>query len=1674
MLCLCAFPFLCVNAEEVNPNDQEEQFATQGEAVADPEEEQDVVEDENPNRQENEPAQEGEAAGKEDGPEQDAAGKEEGAAGKEDGPEQDEGGKEEGPGGKEEGAGGKEEGPGAAGAEEGAGGKEDGPGDGGAEEGAGGKEDGPGAGGAEEGPGGKEEGPGGKEGGEGPGGGEEHQPHKTKEQQKHDWGEIDWEQENLVVNDGLKVGGTLDGWGLYTGLYFPTVEGEGEDAVYSYVYSWEKTTEAQAKKDQRMMLSSDLGQTDPIIACSDFYVNPDNEAVIQIGRNNGYAEGRNKKAGAYAERMHYTFVVNEQSTLFTYKYACVLHVPTNDKHESYQMPAFYVDVSLYSPEGKEVTLNCMSFSGNASFNNSLIQNPATCTEAKVEHGRNTSDEQRPEDYVYQPWSTVSYDLTDYIGYTIVIDIITHDCLVDAGNNSEMAGSHKAYGYFWGKTEPLRLIPRNCGNDDAVITAPEGFVSYNWYRCDDYMPLSSTDNVAVIPKDEIVDGAHYCCEMIGSNSACTKILTDTVLTTIVLEPNFDYKDTCNMTVDFIDKSVVKRDEIKTYRWDFGDGYYSAEASPRHEYKEGGEYEVSLTVVSSRGCSSTFSKIVKVNPKPILSIDGDQKVCYGDMIVLSCLSSQIGNQFFWVNQTGDTISHDISMSERAETSQTYRVSIIDQFNCQYDKDVYVGVSSSPTIYIKGDSSVCFNTPAKLWVWGDADKFIWSSAVEGDTLHFTPQQNTTYCVTGTYTNTGCKTTKCVNVLVNPLPEISVSGPDDICEGEQAILTASGAAEYFWMNVYPGDTLTVSPLETSTYTVVGTDTNGCSGVAQYKVPVIPSPKINVYGNRDICEGEQLNLWVEGAQSYVWDDGTEGAVVNRMPSLNTSMYWVEGANGRCKVKEEIPIVVNPVPMVAIYGKNEICAGETVSLYAQGADSYEWSTGEVERFVDKTLMSSQIFYVKGTSEQGCVSSASYKVNVHPVPSFTVDGPVSVCAGTVVTMQATDEDASCVFQWSNGMIGSTCQTYLDETTTFEVVGTDTTSGCMSKREFRVDVIPLPDIAVSGVTTLCRGLALSLSVTGASSYLWSDGSTSNSFVSVPNSNVTVWVEGTTAGCSTRVDVPVTVLPSPVIWVDGKTDLCQGDSLNLIARGADSFVWNALIDGDRFSSKPTLSASVSLVGTNDNGCATKVEVPFTVSQNPFIVIEGADKVCENSPVTLKATGEDLVQFVWSTGESEAEITEPLMGERLFEVRAWNSHGCSSTAQKKVHTVLPPVISYAGETNVCQGENVVLLAAGASNYTWAQNDAIVQEGERLVYMPENNSLITLIGSEGDCSSTLDIYVTVSPMPTLNVMGETTVCKNQSFTLTASGADEYVWSTGDSTATISYSLSNSTTYMVKGRLIDGCYAKKTIKVEVYPDLNVSLKEVRKKGCPGEPTEVEMEAEGASYYVWSSQPYNLTISGTSSYDLDALIEEPTMVYVVGTDVNGCQGTDSMWIKPKDHNEMTFQILPPVIDRENPTVHFRGFFPKNTQWSWDPGDGSDVLEGEDIVYEYRDVDVVTEDSFRVYMRARSEDGCVFQHSSYVYVWKDFWAPNVFTPNGDGLNDVFRFLGGEYIDDFQFTIYNRCGETVFVGETIDDKWDGNDLNGNPCPNGVYGWYADFYSNYKGIGKTGERKGYVTILK
>lgn len=1273
-------------------------------------------------------------------------------------------------------------------------------------------------------------------------------------------------------NTGVDLRSTrkLAGWELYLGTY-DYDENVGEEG--DYVYSWKKVTETEAAKDERIMWSGDVESLDPIIKCDDFYKSPDRKSpYIQIGKNQGYAEGRNSSS-AYAEKMVYDFTVTPNSTLLSFKYACVLHVPTSDDHTSYQMPAYEFSVSVTSPEGEKAGLLCSDFTAGANFQDkSFKRNDPNCTASLIEKNQNR------EDYIYKPWTTVCHDLTPYIGWNVHIEVIVHDCLVLYGTNKgknkvENGGSHKAYGYFWAQTSKFELVPKNCGTDDATITAPEGFDEYKW-TCretkESLRTLPGQPNVALVPRGAIVDGAHYVCDMVGSNSSCTNLSLDTVLHTIDLAADFKYDNICDQTIQFTDQVEVNRDTIRNYEWDFGDGIVSVAQNPKHIYDEPGLYPVALKVTTGNGCTQTVTRNVTVETTPFLKVDGNQNVCQGDNVVLSILSSAIGKEYFWLDQNNDTISRSISMTMKAETSQPYRAYVLDRNNCLYYKDLYVSVTPSPTIFIRGDTSVCFNVPAKLWAWGDADTYSWSVGSDKDTIHIVPQRSETYQVTGSDTTSGCSTSKTFRLVVNPLPEVSIKGVESVCAGDPAKLSASGASKYTWSAPsldapVIGDTLLGYPLVTTTYTVMATDTNGCSNQKSYTVVVSEKPNLVVHGNQSVCAGEQLNLWVEGARSFLWDDGSEASSVTRTPSLNTSSYWVDG-------------------------------------------------------------------------------------------------------------------------------------------------------------KID-----------------------------------------------------------GCAAHLEIPIEVHPVPNLFVNGNVELCSGDTLNLTASGADSYLWNGIVTGENFqlvTTMPTVSnvpSTVVVVGKNEYGCTNSIVKNYVVRSKPVVTIEGFKTACENSNVVLSATGTGIVRYQWSTGESNSVITTPVVSSNVtVDLTAWDVSGCYNTTQHTIRAVPSPQVKCLGNEPVCRGEELILVAEGASNFSWVRNDSVIEQGERLVLFPKEDQLVTLVGSSNNCESSLDVYVKVKEIPNLNVLGHQKVCRGDVVNLTATGADSYEWSTGDNTASISCQVFTNAMYMVKGMLNNGCFLRKNINVDVYRDLSVSLEEIDKRGCPGAPTTVTVGASGGVVYTWSSEPYNLTISGTTSYDIDALITEPTYVYVVGTDEHGCHGSDTLLIEPKESGNVTFQILPAILEKSDRTIHCDGFEPKNATWTWKMGDGSELLEGKNVAHTYSELDVVTEDSFKVVAKAVDEEGCTYESAKYVYVWKDFWAPTVFSPNGDGLNDKFSFLGGEYIDDFQFVIYNRLGQIVFEGHSIEDEWDGTNKNGDPCPQEIYGWSVTYKSDYKGIGRQEEKKGFITILK
>ena len=214
--------------------------------------------------------------------------------------------------------------------------------------------------------------------------------------------------------------------------------------------------------------------------------------------------------------------------------------------------------------------------------------------------------------------------------------------------------------------------------------------------------------------------------------------------------------------------------------------------------------------------------------------------------------------------------------------------------------------------------------------------TSAVQNPTLlNVTPTNAGIYTVTYTDPVTTCPSSNSVTVNVNALPTISVTPASPaICSGNSTILTASGAVTYSWtpatgLSSTTGQTVTANPLTTTTYTVTGTDANGCSNTAVVEVAVNSLPTISLTpALATICRGSSTSLTASGAAIYTWApstglSATTGAAVIASP-VTTTTYTVTGTTAAgCTNTETVTVTVIPSPITTGI---TTCPGGTGSL----------------------------------------------------------------------------------------------------------------------------------------------------------------------------------------------------------------------------------------------------------------------------------------------------------------------------------------------------------------------------------------------------------------------------------------------------------------------------------------------------------------------------------------------------------------------------------------------------------------------------------------------------------------------------------------------------------------------------------------------------------------------------
>ncbi|HQQ93855.1 MAG TPA: T9SS type A sorting domain-containing protein [Bacteroidia bacterium] len=221
-------------------------------------------------------------------------------------------------------------------------------------------------------------------------------------------------------------------------------------------------------------------------------------------------------------------------------------------------------------------------------------------------------------------------------------------------------------------------------------------------------------------------------------------------------------------------------------------------------------------------------------------------------------------------------------------------------------------------------------------------------------------------------------VNIAVN-------ANASTICAGQSVNLTASGATSYQWSNGATTNAITVSPANTTIYSVVGTNaTSGCTANATQAINVNPSPAVGVFApNTSVCLGSSVILTAFGASSYTWNTNATTNAISVSPSSSTS-YTVIGSNSfGCTAQASQAITVNALPSVQIQSS---AAGDlacmtdvtTLNYSGTGAVTFQWISGNgvlLGNPVNVSPQSTTTYTLIGTSAQGCTASAVYELNV---------------------------------------------------------------------------------------------------------------------------------------------------------------------------------------------------------------------------------------------------------------------------------------------------------------------------------------------------------------------------------------------------------------------------------------------------------------------------------------------------------------------------------------------------------------------------------------------------------------------------------------------------------------------------------------------------------------------------
>ena len=543
-------------------------------------------------------------------------------------------------------------------------------------------------------------------------------------------------------------------------------------------------------------------------------------------------------------------------------------------------------------------------------------------------------------------------------------------------------------------------------------------------------------------------------------------------------------------------------------------------------------------------------------------------------------------------------------------------------------------------------------------------------------TPTQPGTYTYQVNVSNgVGCTNTDAATLTVYALPVVNAGVDQTICNASPVILAGSGALSYAWNNSVTNAT-PFFPSSTATYTVVGTDVNGCQNQDQVVVNVLPQPIVLGGLDQTICAGTPIILNASTTSAtptavtgFQWSNNITNNTQYVPTTTGTLTVTATGANG-CTNQDQILVTVLALPTVNAGQDITVCAGLSATLTATGAVSYAWTNG-VTQAIPFYPAATQTYTVVGTGANGCSNNDQVVVNVSTGPVVNLSAPQTVCANAPATLSAAVQNGLGGFWTTTNGFGVLTPNVTNSTVTYTPALNDpvvvnlnyvATNACGSASQTTtVTVLPIPVVNAGPDFSVCSGTSATLTATGNGFLTWTTPNVTNGVAFVPAATATYNVVATGFNnCTNNDQVTVTVLALPDVNAGANQTICSGESVTLNGEGAVSYQWTGGV-ANNVAFAPATTATYSVTGTGVNGCENTDQVTVVVNATPVATISVVNDVTlAASPAGMNYQWINCASGTDAPNGSTANFTAIANGS--YAVIVTSAEGCSDQSDCEI----------------------------------------------------------------------------------------------------------------------------------------------------------------------------------------------------------------------------------------------------------------------------------------------------------------------------------------------------------------------------------------------------------------------------